>query len=78
MNSIPKSGTHLLRRCLALMPGMMYSGIHINRVRYNQYQDIYAREQLLTRFGRGVLCRAICCFRIMTGRHYKNGSTSLY
>lgn len=54
MNSIPKSGTHLLRRCLALMPGMMYAGIHINRVRYNQYQNIYAREQLLTRLGRGI------------------------
>jgi hypothetical protein len=30
-NSIPKSGTHLLARCLELCPGIIDSGVHINR-----------------------------------------------
>lgn len=36
-NSIPKSGTHLLNRCLSLMPEMAYSGLHIKSVNAKEY-----------------------------------------
>ena len=54
MNTVPKSGTHLLRKCLELMPGIVYSGIHINHIRFHQYQSLVSRQSDLKRVGRGV------------------------
>jgi hypothetical protein len=50
-NSFPKSGTHLLIRCLSLMPGLMYSGQHINYYRNNQQQSVQTKEAILKSIG---------------------------
>ena len=47
-NSIPKAGTHLLTRCLSLMPGITDSGIRVK-----QSHDIAFLESRLSRVGGG-------------------------
>lgn len=52
-NSLPKSGTHLLNRCLSRMPGMAMSGQHLNVKR-----NVSAREFTLRRLGGGCIVTA--------------------
>lgn len=53
-NSLPKSGTHLLSRCLNLMPGLTFSGYFISYVHHNTVrQNLAGKEQALARVGRG-------------------------
>lgn len=53
-NSLPKSGTHLLSRCLNLMPDLSFSGYFISYVHHNTVrQDLVSKEQTLARVGRG-------------------------
>lgn len=42
-NSIPKAGTHLLNRCLSLLPGMASSGLHI--------ENLNSKQSILNRLG---------------------------
>lgn len=52
-NSLPKSGTHLLNRCLSLMPGMAMSGQHLNVKR-----NVSAKEFILKHLGGGCIVTA--------------------
>ena len=53
-NSVPKSGTHLLKRCLNLMPGIKNAGFFIPYVRHREkIQDIRSQEHLLRHIGPG-------------------------
>lgn len=52
-NSLPKSGTHLLNRCLILMPGMFMAGQHLNAKR-----NVYKKETALRNLGGGCIVTA--------------------
>ena len=52
-NSIPKSGTHLLNRCLSLMPGMAMAGQHLNVKR-----NVSKKETTLKNIGGGCIVTA--------------------
>lgn len=53
-NSIPKSGTHLLLRCLDLLPGLTRSGYFISHIHHhNRLQDVRDRQAQLRRVGAG-------------------------
>jgi hypothetical protein len=58
-NSLPKSGTHLLNRCLSLMPGMAYAGQHLN-----VKKNVNAKEHILKRLGGGCIVTAHLPFSI--------------
>jgi hypothetical protein len=53
VNSLPKSGTHLLNRCLSIMPGMAYAGYHLNA-----RKTVKAKEGILKRLGGGCFVSA--------------------
>jgi hypothetical protein len=53
-NSLPKSGTHLLSRCLELMPGIGFSGYFFTYVHHNQVQQsLTSKARALRRVGPG-------------------------
>ncbi len=53
-NSIPKSGTHLLLRCLDLLPGLTRSGYFISHIHHhNRLQEVRDRQGQLRRVGAG-------------------------
>lgn len=53
VNSLPKSGTHLLNRCLSLMPDMAYAGYHLNA-----RKTVKLKEKILKRLGGGCFVSA--------------------
>ena len=52
-NSLPKSGTHLLNRCLSMLPGMAMAGQHLN-----VKKNVNTKERILKRLGGGSIVTA--------------------
>lgn len=57
VTSIPKSGTHLVERCLRLMPGMYHSG-RLLTARKGRHRDVQDTEPVLNRLGTGCFVMA--------------------
>ena len=57
VTSIPKSGTHLVERCLRLMPGMHHSG-RLLMARQGRHRDVQDAEPILQRLGTGCFVMA--------------------